>query len=366
MKRWAAGLLLSAAGVCAVPIAADSTRGAALFERLSCIQCHLINGKGGTTAPDLGRRIDRDSTPASLAATMWNHAPVMWAAMREQNVRAGDLNEQAANDLFAYFYSVRFFEKPGDAGRGKNLFASKRCADCHGLTQAKIPEAKPVSEWESVGSPIYLISAMWNHASAMRLETRFRGVKWPEVTPQDLTDMLVYLRGLPEQRVAESPFFIDTGANGQALFQSKGCAACHTGRLDLAPLLKGMTLTDIGAAMWNHAPRMGSNPPQLSTEETRELVSYLWAEQFFEDSGNPKAGEHVFASKHCATCHNDPSSGAPKLTGSSRSFTAATMFSVLWRHGPRMLDEMKAKRIAWPRFDASEMSNLIAFLNRGK
>jgi mono/diheme cytochrome c family protein len=127
-----------------------------------------------------------------------------------------------------------------------------------------------------------------------------------------------------------------------------------------------MTLTDIAAAMWDHAPRMGANAPQLSIEEMRQLVSYLWAGQFFEASGNPKAGEHVFVSKHCATCHNDPSSGAPKLTGSGRSFTAATMVSVLWQHGPRMLDEMKAKRIPWPRFDASEMSNLIAYLNRGK
>jgi mono/diheme cytochrome c family protein len=355
----------------AAPITADSTRGAALFETLSCIQCHSINGKGGTTGPDLGRRIDRDFTPASLAGTMWNHAPVMWAAMREQNVRAGDLNEQAANDLFAYFYSVRFFEKPGDAGRGKNLFASKHCADCHGLTQDKIPEAKPVSQWESVGSPIYLIATMWNHASAMRLETRFRGVKWPELTPQDLTDMLVYLRGLPEQRVAESPFFIDTGANGQALFQSKGCAACHMGKLDLVPLLRGMTLTDIAAAMWNHAPRMGGNPPQISTEETRELVSYLWARQFFEGEGNPSAGARVFASKHCVACHNDPSSGAPKLpkaglTGGGGEFTAATMVSALWRHGPRMLDQMKSKGISWPRFSGTEMANLIAFLNRGK
>ena len=53
---------------------------------------------------------------------MWNHAPAMWAAMRARERQAGDLNEQAAGDLFAYFYSARFFEKPGDAARGKRLF----------------------------------------------------------------------------------------------------------------------------------------------------------------------------------------------------------------------------------------------------
>ena len=114
-------------GVCtAATIAADSARGAQLFETLACVQCHSINGKGGPSRRIWAAWIDRNFTPATLAATMWNHAPAMWAAMRERDIRAGDLDEQAAADLFAYFYSARFFEKPGDAGRGKRLFASKR------------------------------------------------------------------------------------------------------------------------------------------------------------------------------------------------------------------------------------------------
>jgi mono/diheme cytochrome c family protein len=107
MIRKLAFLWVTAASLEAATIAADSTRGAHLFETLSCVQCHSINGKGGTVAPDLGRRVDRNFTPATLAATMWNHAPTMWAAMRERNILPGDLNDQAAADLFAYFYSAR-------------------------------------------------------------------------------------------------------------------------------------------------------------------------------------------------------------------------------------------------------------------
>ena len=131
---------------------------------------------------------------------MWNHAPTMWAAMRERQIAAGDLNEQAAADLFAYFYSARFFDKPGDAGRGKQLFSSKHCAECHGLETAKIPEAKPVAQWESIGHPIVLASAMWNHGASMREEFAKRKLRRPELTAQDLTDMLVYLRNLPGTR----------------------------------------------------------------------------------------------------------------------------------------------------------------------
>jgi mono/diheme cytochrome c family protein len=341
----------------------DSARGERLFSTLSCMGCHSLNGQGGKIGPDLGRRIDRNFTPASLAATMWNHAPTMWSAMRERNVRAGDLNEQAAADLFAYFYSVRFFNKPGDAGRGKRLFSSKHCADCHGLTEAKLPEAKPVSHWESIGHPVDLVDAMWNHAARMRQEFARRNLPWAELTAQDLDDMLVYLRNLPSRRNVQAGFVIASGARGQALYESKGCASCHTGKLGLASRLKNRTLTDIAAAMWNHEPKMAENPPQFTEDEMRELVSYLWAGQFFRDEGNPSAGERVFTSKHCAACHNNPSSGVPKLTGSGRSFTAATMVSSLWYHGPRMLGEMNSKGIRWPRFEGREMANLIAYLN---
>lgn len=361
LSFFAAGSLHAAA------VAADSVRGAELFTTLSCVQCHSVNGKGGTAAPDLGARVDRDLTPATLAATMWNHAPTMWASMRERNIRAGDLagdlNDQGAADLFAYFYSARFFEKPGDAGRGKRLFSENHCSECHGLTEAKTPEAKPVSQWQSIGQPMALVNAMWNHAATMRPEFARRKLRWPELTSQDLTDILVYLRGLPAGRNEVARIEITSGANGQTLFESKGCAACHTGKNALATRLKGQTLTDIAVAMWNHEPKMPAAPAPLDLGEMRELVSYLWAAQFFEDSGNAAAGARVFTAKRCATCHDNPSSGAPKLTDMKRSFSAAAMVSALWRHGPSMLDQMKTKGIAWPRFDGRQMANLVAYLN---
>ena len=347
-------------------LTADSVRGEQVFQALACVQCHSVNGKGGTLAPDLGRGIDRNFRPASLAATMWNHAPTMWAAMRQQNVQGGDLNEQAAADLFAYFYSAHFFDQPGDAGRGKHLFESKHCADCHGLTQPKLAEAKPVSQWASIGDPIDLADVMWNHAATMRQQFARQRFHWSELTSQDLADILVYLRNLPSERSAGSAVIISSGTAGQELFQSKGCAACHTGKLDLSLLLKSKTLTDIAAAMWDHEPRMAKSPPQISDDEMRQILSYLWAGQFFRDEGNPNAGARVFTVKHCASCHNDASSGAPKLTGFGGSFTAASMVSALWHHGPRMLDQMKANNVAWPRFGGAEMANLIAYLNSRK
>ena len=208
-----------------------------------------------------------------------------------------------------------------------------------------------------------LVNALWNHAATMRQEFANKKLGWPELNAQDLTDMLVYLRNLPSASGANARIEITAGANGRALFEAKGCAACHNGQAALTTRLKGKTLTDIAVDMWNHQPRMRTAPSPLSLDEMREIVSYLWADQFFKDAGSPTAGARVFAARRCATCHNDASSGAPKIAGTGRSFTAATIVSVLWHHGPQMLDQMKAKGIPWPRFEGSDMANLIAYLN---
>jgi mono/diheme cytochrome c family protein len=355
MIRKLAILCVTAAGLDAATIAADSTRGAQLFETLACVQCHGVNGKGGTLAPDLGRLIDRNFTPATLAATMWNHAPAMWASMRDRDIRAGDLDEQAAADLFAYFYATRFFEKPGDAARGKRAFTERGCASCHG------PSLKPVAQWEALTDPVALAEAMWNHGPRMLEEAGAKRIRWPELSAQDLGDVLVYLRNLPAPPSKPAVFRIGAGNDGAAVFTWKGCSGCHRSGSALASRIKGQTLTEIAAAMWNHAPKMaaaGAKPVKLEPGEMRELLGYLWAQQFFEDSGNPAAGRRAFAAKRCVTCHEN------HLTG--RSFNGAVMVSALWHHGPRMLEQMKSKGIAWPRFDRAQMSDLIAYLNSAK
>jgi mono/diheme cytochrome c family protein len=348
------------------PFQADSSRGARLFGELSCSKCHNANGRGGNVAPDLGRLADRGFTPAALAATMWNHAPAMWSAMSAREIRAGDLNPQAAADLFAYFYSTRFFEKPGDAARGKRIFETRGCAGCHGLTQEIRPGVPPVSRWENLNHPIALAEAMWNHMPRMLAATGAKRVSWPELSAQDLADLLVYLRNLPSTRGNTPLFDVTSGENGAALFRSKGCVGCHESDSVLAIRIKGQTVTELAAEMWDHAPKMiaaGAKPPQFQPGEMRELLSYLWARQFFEDSGDPARGKRVFSAKHCADCHQSSAGAAPKIIGSGQTFTGPSMVAALWHHGPAMLQQMQSRGIPWPRLNMDDMSALIAYLN---
>ncbi len=367
MTRGLAVLLMFAGAVQSVTAAAiemDSGRGQRVFETESCVQCHAINGKGGHIAPDLGRVIDRNFTPATLASTMWNHAPTMWSKMTQQNVKRGGLDEQAGADLFAYFYSARFFDKPGDAGRGKRLFHERTCDRCHGITTSPNSAAPPVAKWQSLADPIELTQVMWNHSGAMYAEMQQKQISWPQLTGPELSDLLVYFRNLPSVPGKQSIFITTAGSQGEALFASKGCKACHDpSTLLLRTSLDGRTLTDVAVALWDHAPRMKTPPAHFETNEMRELLSYLWANQFFAVDGNPERGKKIFAAKHCATCHDDRASGAPDLSKRESPATGSTMVSVLWLHGPQMLDQMHQKGIKWPRFEGHEMSDVIAYLN---
>jgi cytochrome c551/c552 len=367
MRRCSILFLLAAAAAQAAVVAADSARGAALFESLACVRCHSVNGKGGRIAADFGRVVDRNFTPASLAATMWNHAPTMWAKMKASDIHAGDLDEQAAADLFAYFYSARFFDQPGDAARGKRVL-DRGCGRCHGLKSSPVPGAPPFSAWKGLNTPTDLVTSMWNHMPRMEAAAKTRGIALPTLTGQDFEDLLVYVRHLPGLPESTPDFHSTSGTGGPALFTSKGCIRCHKSGSELSARIKGTTLTEIAAAMWNHAPAMraaGAPPVHFEPDEMRELLSYLWAKQFFEGSGDPRRGARVFSSKGCPTCHASGTSGAPRLPRGGAEFSGASMVSALWRHGPTMLEAMTKRGTPWPRFDGTEMADLIAYLNSG-
>ena len=341
----------------------EASRGEQLFQREQCVQCHSINGAGGKLGGDLSKLVDRDYTPAVMASLMWNHAPDMWAAMKKIGIVKAQLSPEGAADLFAYFVSARYFEKPGDAGRGKLAFQTKHCADCHGIATSPLPEAPPVAHWESLADPLVLAQQMWNHGAKMRAQFAGKKLAWGQLTAQELTDILVYLQNLPETRDITRNFLFPPSDSGAKLCQSKGCADCHTGKLALENRLRNQTLTEIAVDMWNHQPSMKQPPPVFDKEEMRQILGYLWVRQYFRGEGNAGRGKSVFTEKSCATCHNDPASGAPKLAKGQDAYTDITIISILWEHGPRMLDQMTQRHLAWPRFTAQQMADLIAYLN---
>jgi mono/diheme cytochrome c family protein len=370
MKKLFPACLIFAAGVHAATVSADSTRGAEVFELQGCGQCHALNGVGPKIGPDLGQVADRGFTPAALAATMWNHAPQMWVETKLRSVPPPSMDEQQAADLFAFFYALRFFEEPGDAARGKSLFESKKCAECHGINEplASGSTIRPVSQWRDAGAPLELVQTMWNHSTAMRDEMARRKITLPQLSGQDLADLLVYTRRAAKQQTAFPPVLQPTGEEaGKALFESKKCTTCHGPMTHfLSTELRDQSLTDIAAGMWNHGLDMRLSDTTFAPGEMRRIADYIWYSRAVEGAGEEGRGAAVFTSKKCSVCHDDPSSGAPSLAGltaNGKYFSGSTMVSALTQHGPAMLDKMREKHLAWPHFTGEEMSSLIAYLN---
>jgi mono/diheme cytochrome c family protein len=360
----ATALLLNVGAAVPPVIPGDSARGAKLFKSQQCVRCHAVNGNGGRVGIDLGRSVGRNYTPAQLASTMWNHGPVMWGAMDASGIQTPRLTPEDAADLFAFFYSARFFDRPGDAARGQQTFASRQCGACHGIEDSRAEGAPPVVRWESLADPVVLVRQMWNHSDRMHQSFARRRIEWQALTTGELEDILAYLRAQSQTRELASRFSNTSGAGGDRVFQSKGCARCHTGPLALEDRLHNMTLTDIAVDMWNHAPRMVQPPPELSEGEMRSLLSYLWMRQFVYAGGNVVEGKKVFLERQCANCHAGGSHGARQLPGQAKQYSEVSIMSALWRHGPQMLRRMKEAGIAWPMFrNAQEVADLIAYLN---
>jgi mono/diheme cytochrome c family protein len=335
----------------------DAARGERLLHERGCVSCHKVDGEGGTAAPDLGKRPAQNWTPAYLAGVIWNHA-----RFGSADAVRSTLSEEQAADLFAYFASRRFFEPRGDAGRGKEVFAGKHCNDCHGISEALPAGASPVAQWPSLHDPIAFALEMWNRPVEMVPASGHKKSSHPRLTSDELNDLLVYLENLPATRGKQVSFRLLSVEAGRNLFQTKGCADCHRGRLSLENRPSHSMMADISAAMWNHPASNGDARTPLSYDEMSGLVSYLWS---LDDRGDQNRGRVVFERKKCTTCHDTEVGGGERSTISlarRREVLPASMVAALAQHGPSVQAEMSAKGVAWPRFGGSEMTDLVAYL----
>lgn len=356
----------------------DSAAGAQLLRDKRCTMCHSIEGIGGDTAPDFARSTTRGYTSATMAALIWNHGPAMWGAMRSQNIEIPSLTEQDMRNIYAYFYALRYFDPPGDAGRGKNVFTEKRCHRCHALTSDAGGVGPAVPEWPTLADPVLWVQEMWNHAGQMAREMERSGIAWPRFSTREIVDLMVYVENLPGQRLRPPTLRLGDPTSGARLFESKNCSQCHTvgGEApDKVNLLQTARqerrLTALAVEMWNHRPLMeaAARNRNLTLEpferdEMADLLAYLFERGYFAVEGNPQRGQRLFTQKNCASCHGRDGSTAPDLQAMSTQVSPTRFAAAVWRHGPSMLDQMRQQGAPWPALTDRDVADLLAFLNR--
>jgi mono/diheme cytochrome c family protein len=224
---------------------------------------------------------------------------------------------------------------------------------------------------------------MWNHAHDMTGPIMSKLGAWPEFEGEEMNNLIAYVTaGQPPNEPAARGESVLRGSaeHGWKLFQEQ-CIQCHSvsgegGKSgpDLGPDYDlPHTTARFAAVLWNHAPAMLAQArqsslaaPALEGEEIRDVQMFLVSLQYLEPSGSALLGERVFAERGCARCHGLTAEGTPqgpRLKHGADAFTAASLASALWTHGPGMWARAQQLGVAWPTLEGTDIGDLTSFLN---
>lgn len=362
--------------------APDPVEGSRLFVNKGCVVCHAVDGEGGKIGPDLGR-ISTGRTLLDMAAVMWNHSPRMTDRIKEAKVVRPKLTPEEMANLFAFLNYTGYLGSPGHPKRGAELFRDRSCIRCHAVGRVGGTVGPGLDHFKRYISPVVLAAAMWNHGPKMRAVMEQAGIARPQLTGEDIADLLAYIRsagrGGPESAVYLLPGNPEAGGR---LFQEKRCAACHgpEGTGGVGPNFRRRRedfqggLTQVGALMWNHGPAIWRTMaemkipfPTLTGQEMADLVAFLYTLQYFAEPGNAARGREAFEGKGCAACHgiSGRGRGAPDLTKTLGKASPIEIAAAMWNHGSAMAQEAQARGVPWPNLEGRDLADLVEFLRAG-
>ncbi len=361
----------------------DPQAGAHLFfEEKGCAGCHAANGVGGRRAPDLSAVETSQAGVAQLVSAMWNCGPRMWELMGEEGMSYPELSQEEIANLFAFLYTARYTNGTGDASRGRELFTSKECVQCHADDAGEGTDIAPaLTAMAGMNTPIRWTQEMWNHASTMAAAMEEMNVDWPRFDGSEMNDLLAYIRSVSQGASPETELFPASPENGWEVFQNKSCIVCHSvggtgGEIgpDLGPGRRiPLTIVQFAGLMWNHAPEMtkelasrGIPQPTFEGEEIADMVAFLGSLRYFEPEGSPLIGASLFTKLGCSYCHGQDGEGTdqgPALRWSNRNYNSIMLATALWSHGPMMHRRTEDLEVPWPTLTESDVGNLVSYLN---
>lgn len=162
---------------------------------------------------------------------------------------------------------------------------------------------------------------------------------------------------------------------GRTVFETKGCARCHGtdgSGSEAGPSLRNRaaltSLPRLVTALWNHVPRMadamqaGHMPyPTMTNDEAAQLASYLFVTGLTDNPGDPARGAEIFAARRCASCHRE-GGDAPPPAELGVATSPIAFSETLWNHASAMQTQMRRRSIDWPKLDASDIRDLLSFV----
>lgn len=261
----------------------DPARGNDLFSARGCIHCHAIRGVGGKIGPDL-------ATSGDLAGSMdwtealWNHASGMRRATEHERIAWPQFQGYDLQDLYAYARQDggRHASTLGDPERGWRIFQQKSCIGCHSIRtayQLTGPSLGPERQLPQTFTQ--LAGMMISHVPQMDQAMVQQGIRRPQLSAQEMTDVFAFLYSLRYVEPGGSPQV------GASVFQWRGCSRCHGANAQgskRAPALRVRTYNSVAlaVALWRHGQRMyaetrrlGIGWPTLGEDDIGDLLAFL-------------------------------------------------------------------------------------------
>jgi len=267
---------------------------------------------------------------------------------------------------------------PGDPIAGRRVFVDRDCVRCHAIWGNGGTLGPDFATAGAGRSLLQLAGLFWNHTPGMIETVRSRGYDWPTFTEDELADVISYIYYV---KLFDAP---GDAESGERWFREKRCVDCHSvgtsdDRIaldDYAPYIAPISLAQ---GMWNHGPGMqaelegmGISVPIFVAREVADIQAYIRKASSLRDRNvellqppDPNMGRQLFAAKRCTACHGAAGEGTtfgPELRTATQQLTVSEIAGRLWNHSALMLQAMRTRGVGFPRFEGSEMANLIAFL----
>jgi len=173
-------------------------RGERLFLEKRCNECHSVGTRSDRTRANL--RLKLQGSFMTIAGSMWNHGPKMWADMYQRGIAISTFTTEEMSDLISYLYFLQFIDPPGVARRGRTVFQEKRCARCHASPVAGGVAGADIAKTEKLETQLEVVTEMWNHATAMEQKMLQESVEWPVFRGGEMADLIAYLLSLRQAK----------------------------------------------------------------------------------------------------------------------------------------------------------------------
>lgn len=209
--------------------------------------------------------------------------------MRQRGIQRPSFTSSELVDLIAFLESESertpqgpLYVLPGRASSGEVTFLEKGCIGCHSVKGVGGNVGPDLARGGTQRSETEFAAAMWNKAPAMRAAMVTQGIQFPNLSPEEMSDIIAYLYSVQYFTEAGNP------DRGRQRVRSSGCLECHSlnGRGgnsagDLANVLGLDSRSAVASALWNHLLVDGAGEgeqtswPELSAGQVADLAAFL-------------------------------------------------------------------------------------------